>query len=88
LELFERRSREAKQGDIAVVEVDEAAVEVIREVRAPWARPRVIRAKHDVVGEQLWAPVEELHQRLRPLVGREAVFLLGPHPRQLLALAR
>src|SRR5687768_3071076 len=42
----------------------------------------VRRAEHEVVDEQLRAPVEELRQRPRPILGLEAVLLLEPHPGQ------
>jgi hypothetical protein len=41
-----------------------------------------------VIGDQLRAPAEKLAQRLRPLIGAEAVFLLDRRPRQLAALGR
>src|SRR6266576_2256996 len=44
------------------------------------------RAEHEVVDEQLRAPVEKLGQRLRPVVGLEAVVLLDRDPRQRLPL--
>src|SRR5919109_4716804 len=71
-----------------MVEVDEGAVEVVGEARATRARSAVARPEHDVVGEQLRAPVEELRQGLRSFVGREAVVLLDRNPGQLLPLAR
>jgi hypothetical protein len=39
-----------------------------------------------VIGEQLRTPVEELGQRLCPVVGLERVLLLDGHPRQCLPL--
>ena len=44
-------------------------------------------AEHEVVDEELGATVEELGERLAPLVGLEDVRLLDPHPRQLPAEA-
>jgi hypothetical protein len=41
-----------------------------------------------VIGEQLRAPAEKLAQRLGPLVGAEAVFLLDRYPGQLAPLGR
>ena len=44
--------------------------------------------EHEVVDEQLGAPVEELAERLLAVVGVEAVLLLHRHPRQLASLPR
>jgi hypothetical protein len=70
-----------------VVEMDHGAVEVVRVERAARAGGVVVRAVHQVIDEQLRAPVEELRQGLRSVAGREAILLLDGHPRQLLALA-
>jgi predicted dithiol-disulfide oxidoreductase (DUF899 family) len=44
----------------------------------------VVGAEHEVVDEKLRAPVEEVGQRLRPVVGLEAVVLLHCNPWQRL----
>src|SRR5205823_1418053 len=44
------------------------------------------RAEHEVVDEQLRVPVEEVGQRLRPVIGLEAVALPDADPRQRLPL--
>src|SRR5205807_10136063 len=44
--------------------------------------------EHELVDEQLRTPVEELRQRLGPLVGLEAVLLLNRHPGKVLAHLR
>src|SRR3954464_4992127 len=65
----------------------EATVEVVGQARAAGARAdRVGRAEHDVVGEELRAPVKELGQRLLALLGLEGVLLLDGNPRKLLPL--
>src|SRR5918992_629361 len=64
------------------------AVEPIGHRRAGGAAGLVARAEHEVVDEQLGAAVEQLVQRLLPLVGVEAVLLLHLHPRQLAPHAR
>src|SRR5207248_3280943 len=65
--------------------VDDAVLE--REGAQAGPLPRHVAlevgAAHEVVDEELRAAVEELGQRLRPLVGVEAVLLVEPHPRQL-----
>src|SRR3954447_16169678 len=49
-------------------------------------RPRNRGPEHDVVGEKLRAPVEELGERLLAVRGVELVVLLHRHPRELAAL--
>jgi hypothetical protein len=70
-----------------VVEMHARAVELIPQARAAGAGAElVIGAEHDVVGEQLRAPVEELGERLLPVLGVELVFLLHRNPGKLTAL--
>ena len=52
------------------------------------ARRLVGRPEHQVVDEKLRAPVEQLYQRLLPVLGVEDVLLVDAHPRELLALLR
>jgi len=64
-----------------VVQVDERAVEPVGQAGAARARAeRVVRAEHDVVGEELRAPVEELGERLLAVLGVELVRLLDRDP--------
>jgi hypothetical protein len=74
------------------VEVGDGAVEVVGHERAAGASrvalvDPVPEAEHEVVDEQLRAPVEELRQGLLPVVRLEGVLLLDWHPGQLLALS-
>src|SRR5215216_5948610 len=75
-----------------VLEVRQGPVEAVRRVRAAHTarlRPAVDRrAEHEVVDEQLRAPVEELGEGLRAFVGLEAVVLVDTHPRKVSPLAR
>jgi hypothetical protein len=87
-QLLERRARHGDERHVAVVEVDDGTVDVIRHERAAWAGFGVFRSEHEMEDEQLRAPVEQLSQCLRSLLGLEAVGLLDGHPRQLPALAR
>src|SRR4029453_4620671 len=68
------------------------AVEAVRRIRTAGAaglRPAGRRrAEHEVVDDELRAPVEELGQRLAPLVRVELVLLLDRHPGELLPPAR
>src|SRR5215208_6720519 len=64
-----------------------SGVELIPQVRAPGAGAElVLRTKHDVVGEELRAPVEELGERLFAISGVELVILLHRNPRKLATL--
>src|SRR5918911_1497382 len=67
--------------------MEDGSVEVVGRERAADARDLVVWPEHEVIYEQLGAPVEQLGQRLRPVARLEAVGLVDPHPRQLLALA-
>src|ERR671924_1091672 len=64
--------------------MDDGPVEAIRDRRAGWAAGGVIGPEHEVVDEELRAPLEEVRQRGAPLVGLESIRLVDPHPRQFL----
>src|SRR6266498_2054766 len=59
------------------------APQPIGERGAARAGNRPVLPEHQVVDEQLRAPLEQLGQRLRPVLAREPVLLLDPDPRQL-----
>ena len=67
-----------------VREVDDKAVEPVRDRRAGRTPRRVVGPEHEVVDEELRAPSEEVCQRGAPLVGLESILLVDPDPRQLL----
>jgi hypothetical protein len=67
-----------------VGQVNHEPVEAVRDRRACWTARRVVGPEHEVVHEELGAPLEEVCQRGTPLVSVESVFLVDPHPRQLL----
>jgi hypothetical protein len=62
--------------------VDQPAVEPVREVRAPRARPDLIRPVHDVVS-RLGAAIEQLGESLLPVLGVELVPLRDRDPGEL-----
>src|SRR5215510_7130527 len=62
--------------------------ETIGDRRAGWASRGVVGAKHEMVDQKLRAPSEEVRQRGAATIGLEAILLVHPDPRQLLALAR
>src|SRR5439155_4065503 len=49
---------------------------------------RVVGAEHDVVGEQLRAPVEELGESLLAVLGVKLVLLLDRNPGEIATLSR
>jgi hypothetical protein len=69
--------------------VNEGAVEPVGQAGATRAGADcVVGAKHDVVGEQLRASVEELDKGLLAVLGVELVLLLDPDPRQIATRSR
>ena len=74
----------AAKRDVVVRQVDDEAVEPVRDRRAGRTPRRVVGPEHEVVDEELRAPSEEVCQRGAPFVGLEAVLLVDPDPRQLL----
>src|SRR2546425_4939101 len=88
LQLRERRPRHRRKRDVVVGQVDDEAVEPVRDRRAGWTPRRVVGPEHEVVDEELRAPSEEVYQRGAPLVGLESVLLVDPDPRQLLPSPR
>jgi hypothetical protein len=72
------------KSDVAVVQVDERAVEAVRETAAAGAGAvLVVGPEHDVVGEKLRASVEQLDEGLPAVLGVELVGLLDRYPREL-----
>src|SRR5438552_688151 len=75
--------------------MDDGAVEAVGDRRAGRTPCRVLGAEHEVVGEKLRAPAEEIGEGRRAVVGLEPVFLVDwdpgqllPPPRQLVATPR
>src|SRR5207244_11618473 len=83
-QLRERRPRHRRERDVVVGQVDDEAVEPVRDGRAVRTPRRVVGPEHEVVDEELRAPSEEVRQRGAPLVGLESILLVDPHTRQLL----
>src|SRR2546428_23220 len=84
-----RRPRKTEQRHVAVAQVNERAVEPVAQAGAARAgAERVVGAEHDVVGEQLRAPVEELAQGLLAILGVELVLLVDPDPGQIATRSR
>src|SRR5450755_964173 len=88
LQSVERGPRHRAERDIVIREVDDGAVEAVRDRRAGRAPCRVLGAEHEVIDEQLRASLEEIGERRCALVGVEAVLLVDPDPGQLLPPAR
>src|ERR671935_243577 len=76
-EALDRRPREADQGHVAVIQVDERTVESVPEIRAARAGTVfVVGPEHDVVGQELRAPIEQRRKSLLAALGIELVLLL------------
>src|SRR5919106_598153 len=84
LQLRERRPRHRRKRDVVVGQVDDEAVEAVRDRRAGRTPRRVVGPEHEVVDEELRAPSEEVCQRGAPLVDLKSILLVDPDPRQLL----
>src|SRR5215469_15646877 len=67
LDLGKGRSRNCDQGHIALLEVDDAGIEVISRHRAAWTTLLPVRAEHEMIHNQLAASVEEVGQGLTSL---------------------
>jgi hypothetical protein len=67
-----------------VGQVDDGSVEAIRDRRAGWAASGVVGSEHEVVDEELRAPLEKVCQRGAPRFGLESIRLVNPNPRQFL----
>ena len=67
-----------------VGQVDDESVEAIRDRRAGWAAGGVVGSEHEVVDEELRAPLEDVCQRGGPFIGLESIRLFDPNPRQFL----
>src|SRR5438094_408965 len=78
------RPRHRRKRDVVVGQVDDEAVEPVRDRRAGRTPRRVVGPEHEVVDEELRAPSEEVCQQGAPLVGLESILLVDPNPRQLL----
>jgi hypothetical protein len=83
LNLCERRARDRDESHVALGEVNGRAIEMIRQQRAARAALLPAWSEHEVVDDQLAAPVEQVGERL--LAGRalEDVSLLDLDPGQL-----
>src|ERR1019366_7086400 len=86
LQLRQRSPRHRGERDVVIGEVDDGAVEAVRDRRAGRASCRVVGPEHEVVDQELRASSEQLGERRRALVGLEPVLLVDTYPRQFLAL--
>src|SRR5206468_11006258 len=86
LQLLHRRLRDEGERHVASVQVREYTFDAVGHRRARRATGLVARAEHEVVDEQLGAPVEQLAERLLAVVRIESILLLHAHPRQLASL--
>src|SRR5229473_3359054 len=80
----ERSPRPRAERDVVIREVDDGAVEAVRDRRAGRTPCRVLGPEHEVIDEELRASSEEIGEGRCALVGLEAVLLVDSNPRQLL----
>src|SRR5262249_30048220 len=76
--------RHRAERDVVIREVDDGAVEAVRDRRAGRTPCRVVGPEHEVIDEELRASSEEIGEGRRALVGLEAVLLVDSNPGQLL----
>ena len=88
LEFGQRRPRHRPECHVVVGQVHDDAVKAVGDGRAGRAPRRVVGPEHEVVDQQLRAPAEQVRQRGPASIGVEAIGLVDPDPRQLLALQR
>lgn len=80
LQLLQRRTRHAHECDVACDEVLNRVVERVRHRGADRAASGIREAEHEVIDQQLGAPVEQLGERLCAYLRVEAVLLCDrPH---------
>src|SRR6266851_2269073 len=86
LKFRERSPRHRAERDVVIGEVDDGAVEAVRDRRAGRTPGRVLGPEHEVIDEELRASPEEIGEGRCALVGLEAVLLVDTNPGQLLPL--
>src|SRR5216684_4306568 len=84
LQFRERSPRHRAERDVVIREVDNGAVEAVRDRRAGWTPCHVLGPEHEVIDEELGASSEEIGEGCCALVGLEAVLLVDSNPGQLL----
>jgi hypothetical protein len=84
LQLRKRRARHRPEHHVMVGQVNNDALEPVRDSRAGRTPRRVVGPEHEVVDEELRTPSEEVCQRGAPFIGLESVLLVDPNPRQFL----
>src|SRR4029077_13062741 len=84
LQLGEGRPRYRRQRYVVVRQVDDEAVERVRDRRTGRAPGLVVGPEHKVIDEKLRATAEKSRQRGAAFIGLEAIRLVDPDPRQLL----
>src|SRR3954463_16354855 len=72
-----------------MAQMDPLAVEPVRQAGAAGTRAlAVVGPEHDVVGQQLRSPLEQVGEALLAVLGVEDVLLLNGHPRELWGFGR
>jgi len=86
LERRERRARDEDQAGVPMVEVHDDAVEVVHPERAALAALLPARVEHEVLDDELAAPLEEIRERLAAAGAVEHAGLVHLHPGQVPAV--
>jgi hypothetical protein len=80
---FSSGACDEEQRRVTGLHVGEDAVDRVGDRRVDRASGLIARTEHEVVDEQLGPSVEQLGERLLPVVRLEEVFLLHQHPGQV-----
>src|SRR5581483_6052894 len=83
----ERRPRNGKKSNVALCQMNRAAIKVICSHRAPRAALFPLRSKHKVIHNQLAPSLKQVCQALTAIWSVKYIILLYAHPRQLSPLA-
>src|SRR5262249_32815188 len=83
LDLIDWRPRHDGIGDVVVMQVLEQSLEMVDFQGATHALRDLVWSHHEVLDEELTAPVEQFGKRDLAFRRIENVFLLNLHPRQL-----
>src|SRR5216684_3889302 len=86
LDLRRRRARDSDKRHIALIQVNDDLVEVVRPERAVWTTLVPLRREHEVIDNELAPPTKELGESHRSLGTLEDILLLDFLPRQFAPL--
>src|ERR1700730_8722258 len=85
-ELWVRRPGDRDEADVALVQMDQDRVEIIRPERAALAAFCPAGVEHEMIYDQLLLACEQLAQALLAVGSFENILLVDPHPGKLAVL--